>query len=202
MDVVSISRKIAPETILAAYREGMFPMGEPRTGLITWHRPSPRAIIPLDGFHVSRSLARTLKLGRFEITVNRAFGDVMDACAHRGDDSGTWITGKIRAAYVALHEQGHASSLEVWVDGALAGGVYGVHIGGAFFAESKFHRVRDMSKVALASLVARLRERGFALLEVQYLTEHLAQFGTVEVGDREYRRMLDAALALRCDFEG
>ncbi|MFN7923146.1 MAG: leucyl/phenylalanyl-tRNA--protein transferase [Bryobacteraceae bacterium] len=200
MDVVSISRKVTPETILAAYREGMFPMGDPRTGLITWHRPSPRAIIPLDRFHISRSLAHTLKLGRFEVTLNRAFGDVMDACAHRDDGSGTWITPKIRAAYVALHEQGHAGSVEIWVDGALAGGTYGVHIGGAFFAESKFHRVRDMSKVALAHLVMRLRERGYALLEVQYLTPHLAQFGTIEVTGREYRPMLDAALALDCTF--
>jgi leucyl/phenylalanyl-tRNA--protein transferase len=141
---------------------------------------------------------RALGLGRFTVSFNQAFGRVVDARAERPGE--TWITGKIRDAYVALHEQGHTGSVEVWLNERLAGGVYGVHIGGAFFAESKFHRVRDMSKVALTHLLFRLRERGFSLLEVQYLTRHLAQFGVVQIEHYDYLRLLRAAIRRQCRF--
>jgi leucyl/phenylalanyl-tRNA--protein transferase len=173
-------------------------MGEPGSRIITWHRPSRRAIIPLDAFHISRSLARTLRLARFEVTYDQAFDRVMAACGERLE--GTWISDEFRVAYGEMHRQGKAHSVEVWMDGRLAGGIYGVHLGSAFFAESKFHRVTDMSKVALAMLVRRLNERGFALLEVQYLTRHLAQFGTIAVSNRVYLRMLAHALSRDCSF--
>ena len=173
-------------------------MAEPESGMITWHRPARRAIVPLGDFHISRSLARTLRLGKFEVTYDHAFDEVMLSCADRPE--GTWISDEFRTVYGELHRQGKAHSVEVWIGERLVGGVYGVHLGGAFFAESKFHRVTDMSKVALTHLVWRLRERGFALLEVQYLTQHLAQFGTVTVPNRLYLRMLVEALELVCEF--
>lgn len=180
-----------------AYRRGVFPMAEPELGIVTWRRPRRRAILPLDRFHLSRSLVRTLRLARFEVTFDRAFDQVMMACARRKP---TWISPEFREVYGELHCAGKAHSVEVWVDGELAGGLYGVHLGGAFFAESKFHTVTDMSKVALAKLVERLREKAFALLEVQYLTPHLAQFGVIEVPNRDYVRMLDQALRMHCRF--
>lgn len=182
--------------LIASYAKGIFPMANPGREAITWHCPRRRAVIPLDGFHVSRSLARTLRQAKFSVTYDQAFDAVMRACADRPVEEGTWIDDRILAAYGELHRRGKAHSVEVWVDGQLAGGVYGVQLGGAFFAESKFHRVRDMSKVALAHLVFRLRDRGFALLEVQYLTEHLAQFGTIEIPHRRYLAQLEAALRM------
>lgn len=167
-------------------------------GLFTWHRPSRRAILPLDGFHVSRSLARTLKQRKFEITFNRDFLGVMRGCAER---ESTWITNDFLAVYGELHRRGQAHSVEVWVEGELAGGTYGVQSGGAFFAESKFHRRTDMSKVALHALVERLRERRFELLEVQYLTDHLATLGVIEISGREYRQRLASALPLERSFD-
>jgi len=165
--------------------------------VITWHRPKRRAILPLDTFHVSRSLRALLRRRPFEVTFDRAFADVVDACA---DHPSTWINGEIKTVYGQLHAQGKAHSVEVWVDGELAGGLYCVSLGGAFFAESMFHPRTNMSKVALAELVSRLRTRGFALLEVQYLTPHLAQFGVIEVPDRKYQAHLKAALQLSCSF--
>ncbi|MCC6362914.1 MAG: leucyl/phenylalanyl-tRNA--protein transferase [Bryobacterales bacterium] len=197
MDVVQITRSLDAATVLAAYRAGKFPMGYPGREVITWHHPRRRAILPLDQLHISRSLARTLKKSAFRVTYDEAFEEVMRGCADR--DS-TWITGAIFRTYRQLHRMGNAHSVEVWVDGQLAGGVYGVHIGGVFFAESKFHRVTDMSKVALVHLAERLRERGFALLEVQYWTEHLAQFGVIEISGGEYERRLEEALRLECIF--
>jgi len=172
-------------------------MADPEGGVITWHRPKRRAILPLDTFHVSRSLRALLRRRPFEVTFDRAFADVVDACA---DHPSTWINGEIKTVYGQLHAQGKAHSVEVWVDGELAGGLYGVSLGGAFFAESMFHRRTNMSKVALAELVSRLRTRGFAILEVQYLTPHLAQFGVIEVPDRKYQAHLKAALQLSCSF--
>ena len=154
-------------------------------------------MLPLDSFHISRSLGRTLRRGGFTVTFDQDFRGVMEACALRKP---TWISDEFLTIYGELHREGKAHSVEVWVDGALAGGVYGVCLAGAFFAESKFHRVTDMSKVALAHLVGRLRERGFALLEVQYLTEHLAQFGVVEISNKEYMAALRAALELHPSF--
>ena len=188
-------RELSPEVLRAAYSQGIFPMGE--DGEISWYRPRTRAIIPLDAFHVSRSLARTLRLARFEVSFDRDFAGIMNACAERKP---TWITPKIKQAYQELHREGGAHSVEVRVDGELAGGLYGVHLGAAFFAESKFHKVTDMSKVALASLVRHLRARNFELLEVQYLTEHLEQFGTIEIPHKEYARILDAALKHDCHW--
>ena len=138
-----------------------------------------------------------LKQRRYEVTFDRAFAQVMDACADR---ESTWITREFKTIYGQLHGLGKAHSAEVWVNGELAGGVYGVHLGGAFFAESMFHRQTNMSKAALAELVFRLRERGFGLLEVQYLTPHLAQFGVIEVLDRDYQKLLKAALERACAF--
>ena len=172
-------------------------MADPDRGVVTWHRPKRRAILPLDTFHASHSLSALLRRRPFEITFDRAFADVVDACADRPS---TWISGEFKTVYGELHGQGKAHSVEVWVDGELAGGLYGVHLGGAFFAESMFHRRTNMSKVALAELVSRLRGRGFALLEVQYLTEHLAQFGVIEIPDRKYQALLKDALQRRCSF--
>lgn len=201
MDVRSISDLLTADMIEENYPKGLFPMANPGWGVITWHCPSHRAVIPLDGFHVSRSLDRTLRKGAFEVTFDTAFEKVMRACADRGGDADeTWISEEFIEVYGELHRRGKAHSVEVWVDGELAGGTYGVQLGGAFFAESKFHRVRDMSKVALAHLVSRLRDRGFGLLEVQYLTPHLAQFGTIEIRHAQYMKLLRAALALRCEF--
>lgn len=185
--------------VLANYRRGLFPMGSPDHSLITWRRPSRRAIIPLDRFHVSRSLLRTLRLGRFRVTFDQDFASVIQACADRPGE-GTWITAPILSVYRRLHDSGDAHSVEVWTPSGLAGGVYGVAIGCAFFAESKFHRERDMSKVALAQLVFRLRERGFSLLEVQYLTPHLARFGAIEIPDAAYMKLLREAVQGECRF--
>lgn len=193
-----ITVQLTVPMVEAAYRQGIFPMAVDGRELFTWHRPDPRAILPLDGFHTPRSLAKVLRQQRFEVTYDRAFRDVMRGCADR--DEGTWINDRLLEVYGTLHARGHAHSVEVWQDGALAGGTYGVHVGGAFMAESKFHRVRDASKVALAKLVERLRERGFALLDVQYVTPHLKRFGVVEIPAWQYERRLREAVALPCTF--
>jgi leucyl/phenylalanyl-tRNA--protein transferase len=199
VDVRRVTHGLDVEMLEHAYRQGLFPMAHPGEEYVTWHRPRLRAILPLDQFHVSRSLARTLRCGAFEVTFDRDFDGVMVACSE-GRSDGTWISDEFRQVYGELHRSGRAHSVEVWAGGALAGGVYGVHLGGAFFAESKFHRVRDMSKVALAHLVFRLRERGFALLDVQYWTGHLAQFGVIEIPHQQYARRLAAALPMACSF--
>jgi len=185
---------LTPEGVLVAYRHGVFPMADERSGEVLWFRPDPRAIIPLDGFHVSRSLARTLRRGRFEIRVDTDFEGVMRGCADRPE--GTWISERFVEVYAALHETGHAHSVEAWRDGRLVGGTYGVALGGAFMAESMFHRETDASKVALAALVSRLQKRGFILLDVQYLTPHLESLGALEITRREYERRLERALGL------
>lgn len=200
MDIVRVSDYLDPDEVLAGYRKGLFPMGYSNSPLFSWHLPEQRGILPLDGFHASNSLRRTLRQQRFQVTFDQAFPQVMRACAERGEEDSTWITERIHEVYNELHQRGHAHSVEVWVDGQLAGGTYGVHIGGAFFAESKFHRVRDMSKVALASLVARLRERNFSLLDVQYWTEHLSQFGVIEIDKNQYYWRLRQALQKDCVF--
>ena len=184
---------IAPETLFQAYASGWFPMAV-APGEIRWYSPDPRGIIPLDTFHVPRRLARALRGGRFEIRVDTAFRDVIVACSKREDADGNWIDQEIIDSYVSLHALGHAHSVEAWRDGALAGGLYGVAIGGAFFGESMFHRVPDASKAALVALVDRLRTRGFTLLDTQWVTDHLLQFGAIEVPRRRYLRLLDAAI--------
>ena len=201
MDVQFVTRDLSAEMLELNYPMGLFPMTSPEWPEITWHKPTRRAVIPLDGFHVSRSLARTLRQRRFRVTFDQAFNAVMQGCADRPESASTWIDHRILAAYGELHRRGKAHSVEIWTgEGTLAGGVYGVQLGGAFFAESMFHRVRDMSKVALAHLVFRLQERGFGLMEVQYVTPHLQQFGVTELSTRQYQRCLAAALALDRSF--
>lgn len=190
--------ELAPAVLLAAYSEGYFPMAESRTGPIGWYSPDPRAIVPLDQFHTSRSLRQVLAKGKFATTVNRAFAEVVRACAERAE---TWISEEIMEAYTELHRLGHAHSLETWTNGILSGGLYGVTIGGAFFGESMFSREPNASKVALATLVGRLQNRGYVLLDAQFMTEHLRQFGTVEISREEYLALLRRALRVRAEFK-
>jgi leucyl/phenylalanyl-tRNA--protein transferase len=189
---------IDPALLVRAYREGVFPMAM-EEGEIGWFSPDPRGILPLDGFHLPARLARVLRHGGFEVTVDREFEAVMRACAARRGD-GTWISDEIIQSYVALHRLGLAHSVEVRRDGELAGGLYGVHLGGAFFGESMFHRVTDASKVALAWLVDHLNRRAFQLLDIQWVTPHLSQFGAVEIPKRAYIARLKAALSVDCRF--
>ena len=169
-------------------------------GEIGWFSPDPRGILPLDAIHVPHRLARVVRSGHFEVSVNRDFAGVMAACADRREE-GTWINDDVFDCYTALHRLRLAHSVEVWRDRRLVGGLYGVHLGGAFFGESMFHRVTDASKVALMALVDRLQRRGFLLLDVQWVTPHLRRFGAIEIPRREYLERLDAALARPCVFE-
>jgi leucyl/phenylalanyl-tRNA--protein transferase len=172
-------------------------------GEIRWFSPDPRGIIPLDTFHIPRRLARVVRHGGFEIVIDRDFETVIRACAEADrdpEDAGTWIDAEILDSYCALHEAGFAHSVEAWQDGRLAGGLYGVALGGAFFGESMFHHVTDASKVALVALVERLRDRGFTLLDTQWTTEHLEQFGAVEIPRSRYLRLLSQALKLDRSF--
>ncbi len=193
---------IPPELLVSAYSSGWFPMAVD-SGEIRWYSPDPRGIIPLDGFHVPARLGRVLRAGTFQIETDRAFDDVIRACAqtdrHDGDP-GTWIDREILESYRALHRLGFAHSVEAWQGDRLAGGLYGVAIGGAFFGESMFHRVTDASKVALAALVEHMRARGFRLLDIQWVTPHLEQFGAVEIPRETYLKLLADALAIRVPF--
>ena len=184
--------------LIYAYAQGIFPMAM-EDGSIGWFSPDPRGILPLDTFVASRRLLRVVRQGKFEIAFDRGFEAVMRACAEDRED-GTWISDEIVESYVALHRRGLAHSVEAWQDGTLVGGLYGVHLGGAFFGESMFHRVTDASKVALVALVDRLRQNGFTLLDTQWTTPHLEQFGAVEIPREEYLTRLTAALARRCPF--
>ncbi|MBK5256759.1 MAG: leucyl/phenylalanyl-tRNA--protein transferase [Vicinamibacteria bacterium] len=199
MDVVAISRELTAEMVLDAYPRGLFPMAYVEGDAITWHRPKVRALIPLEAPHVPRRLARTLRQGKFEVTFDVAFREVMKGCAASRP---VWISDDFHRVYGELHDRGVAHSVDVWSmdDGELVGGLYGLAIGGAFFAESKFHRATDASKVAVVSLVRRLAERGFAVLEVQYLTDHLKQFGTIETSNRDYLGRLRKAVAMTVSF--
>ena len=185
------------ESLLYGYSMGIFPMADDDDE-IHWYSPDPRCVIDLDGFRVSRSLRSTVRRGEFDIRINTAFDEVIRACADR--EEGTWISPEIVAVYTALHREGFAHSVECWLDGRLAGGLYGVTLGGAFFGESMFHRVTDASKVALVALVERMRARLFTLLDVQWITSHLARFGAVEIPRMEYLRRLDQALTRECRF--
>jgi leucyl/phenylalanyl-tRNA--protein transferase len=185
--------RLSPELLVRAYASGVFPMADGRDGPIRWYAPDPRAIVPLDAFHVPRSLHRTIARGVFVVTVDADFPAVIRACAEREE---TWISRAIEAAYTELHRLGFAHSVETWKDGRLAGGLYGVALGAAFFGESMFSRETDASKVALVALVERLRARGYTLLDTQYITPHLARFGAVEIPRAEYEQRLAAALVL------
>jgi leucyl/phenylalanyl-tRNA--protein transferase len=193
---------IRSDLLISAYTRGWFPMaGE--DGVTRWYSPDPRGIIPLDEFHVPSRLARVMRAGRFDIEIDRAFGDVIRACADADrdpDDPGSWISEEIEESYLALHRLGVAHSVEAWQQGELVGGLYGVALGGAFFGESMFHRATDASKVALAALVERLRSRGYALLDTQWVTDHLKQFGAREVPRSHYLRLLERSLARDCEF--
>jgi leucyl/phenylalanyl-tRNA---protein transferase len=187
---------IEPELLLQGYRLGVFPMAMEDES-IAWFSPDPRAIIPLNDFHVPHGLRRVFRQKVFEIKIDRRFSEVMRACADRED---TWINSEIIESYHHLHELGHAHSVEAWNKGKLAGGLYGVAIGGAFFGESMFHRVTDASKVALVALVDHLRAKEFALLDTQWLTPHLEQFGAIEVPRSQYLKLLRRAVDLPCKF--
>jgi leucyl/phenylalanyl-tRNA---protein transferase len=191
-----------PDLLLRAYAAGIFPMADGRDAdELFWVEPRKRGVLPLEAFHLPRSLAKLLRQERFELTADRAFERVMRACAEPAPGRrDTWINEAILDGYSRLHRLGFAHSLECWKDGALAGGLYGVKLGAAFFGESMFSRMRDASKVALAHLIARLRVGGFRLLDTQFLTDHLARFGAVEVPRAAYRASLDAALSDDADF--
>lgn len=167
-------------------------------GDLGWFSPDPRAILPLDGFHVSKNLRRQCASGKFSMTVDRDFSAVIAACGQRPE--GTWISSEIREAYTKLHELGFAHSVETHLDDSLVGGLYGVAIGGAFFGESMFHRATDASKVALVFLVDRMRARGFSLLDVQFSTDHLIQFGVLEITRGRYIERLNFASSQTCEF--
>jgi leucyl/phenylalanyl-tRNA--protein transferase len=187
---------ITPELMLRAYRAGLFPMAESRGGeRLYWLDPERRGVLPLrGGFHLPRRLLRTVLSDAFEVTANADFRGVIAGCAAPGPGrEDTWINPEIERLFLALHEEGHAHSVEVRRGGRLAGGLYGVVLGGAFFGESMFSRARDASKVALVHLVARLRLGGFGLLDTQFLTPHLSQFGAHEVSRADYKRRLNAA---------
>ena len=181
-----------PRLLLQGYATGIFPMADSREAdELFWVEPRNRAIIPLDGFHVSRSLRRTIRAGKFAVTRDHAFAAVLRACADREE---TWINAELERAMLALHGSGHAHSIEIWRNGELVGGLYGVKLGRAFFGESMFSRATDASKVALAWLVARLKVGNFTLLDCQFMTEHLASLGAVSIPRARYVALLAAAL--------
>lgn len=185
-----------PRMVLGAYAVGVFPMADARDAdSVYWVEPKDRAILPLDGFHLSRSLRKTLIADRFRVTADRAFDRIIRLCAESAEDRpNTWINRQIERAYLELHAQGFAHSIEVWDGERLAGGLYGLALGRAFFGESMVSRARDASKVAIAALVARLRVGGFALLDCQFMTDHLASLGAIEIPRADYLVRLSAAV--------
>ncbi len=193
--LVGVGGDLSPATLALAYSEGVFPWfndGDP----ILWWSPDPRGILPLDGLHISKRLARTIRSSKFRVTINQCFREVMHACGATRPE-GTWVTQEMLDAYCAAHKEGLAHSLEVWQADELAGGIYGIAIGGLFAGESMFHRVTDASKVALVSLVQHLRERGFVLFDVQMQTEHTATMGAMEISRATYLASLAEAVMLK-----
>ncbi|WP_108861790.1 leucyl/phenylalanyl-tRNA--protein transferase [Ruegeria sp. Alg231-54] len=189
---------LTPELLLHGYSIGIFPMAEHRDDPeLFWVDPKFRGVFPLDGFHISRSLARRIRKPGYSISINSDFAGVVDGCADRPD---TWINAELRHLYQQLHLAGRAHSLEVWDEGALVGGVYGVTLGAAFFGESMFSRRKDASKIALAYLVDRLRQTGFRLFDTQFLTAHLASLGAIEIPRTQYRHALEEAINASADF--
>jgi leucyl/phenylalanyl-tRNA---protein transferase len=189
--------ELTTKVLVEAYSNGYFPMADSRKGPIWWYSPDPRAVIPLDGFRISRSLRQRVRKGTYEIRFDTAFEAVIRACADRKE---TWISDEIIRGYIGLHRDGFAHSVESWRQGSLAGGLYGVSIGGAFFGESMFSHETDASKVALVALVEHLRTRGFLLLDSQFINEHIRQFGTIEIPRVEYLRRLRVALKVETNF--
>ena len=199
--LLCVGGRLSPEWLLDAYRHGIFPWPMWENEPVAWWSPEPRAIIELDGFHVSRRLRRTLRSGRFQATIDRDFVGVIRGCADSpGRHGNTWLTPSMIAAYCQMHELGHAHSLEVWHEGRLAGGTYGIAVGGLFAAESMFHRVRDASKVALAYLIAHLRARKYQLLDIQQWTPHTGSMGAVEISRVDYLRRVALAVDLPVTF--
>ena len=194
---------LSPDLLLQAYAVGLFPMGERRDDpTLYWIDPEERAILPLDGFHMPRRLKRTVRSNRFEIRCDTAFTEVMRACAEPAQNRReSWINEPILQLYSALFQRGQAHSVEAWREGKLVGGLYGVSLGGAFFGESMFSRETDASKVALVHLVARLRVGGYVLLDCQFVTDHLRQFGVVEISRDDYRKKLAKALKIDARFQ-
>jgi leucyl/phenylalanyl-tRNA--protein transferase len=187
---------IAPEVLLQGYQLGVFPMAM-EDGSIEWFSPDPRGVLPLEDFHVPHALERVLRKDVFAIRLDTDFAQVIRRCAKRPE---TWINDEIIESYTRLHELGHAHSVEAWADNKLAGGLYGVSLGGAFFGESMFHERTDASKVALCALVEHLRGRRFLLLDTQWLTPHLKQFGGIQMARRDYMHLLTRAVALTREF--
>lgn len=190
--------RLDPDTLLNAYAQGAFPMTD-RDGVTRWYTADPRGILPLDRFHVPGTLRQILRQGKFEIRINFDFEQTMRGCMHARSD-GTWISEDLITAYKRLHGLGFAHSVEAWQNGTMAGGLYGVALGGAFFGESMFHRVRDASKVALVALAGQLNARGFVLLDTQASTAHLARFGCIEITASEYMKRLAKAIQKNCTF--
>jgi leucyl/phenylalanyl-tRNA---protein transferase len=188
--------EITPQVLLKAYACGIFPMAESaEDNALYWIEPERRGILPLDRVHIPRSLARTIRRGGFEVKIDKNFEEVIEGCAApRSGRRSTWINGRIRGLYRELFALGHCHTVEVWQEGELTGGLYGVHLGRAFFGESMFSRARDASKIALVYLIARLKYGGFTLLDTQFVTGHLARFGAIEVSREEFQRFLEAAL--------
>ncbi|MFZ0827061.1 MAG: leucyl/phenylalanyl-tRNA--protein transferase [Verrucomicrobiia bacterium] len=196
--LVAIGGDFNTSRLLAAYRKGIFPW---TVNPISWWSPDPRAIFELDHFHVPQSLARVIRQGRFEVTKDQSFQGVMEGCAKSTPERGnSWVTKEFIDAYTRLHRQGHAHSVECRFKGELVGGVYGVSIGGFFAGESMFHRVNDASKVALHHLVGHLRQRGFALFDIQMATPATKPLGAIEIPRRDYLQRLSAAVAMKCSF--
>ncbi len=190
------------QLLLSAYAQGIFPMAHPEhEDEIRWYSPDPRAILPLDEFHASRRLRQRVRAGEFDIKVDTCFETVMEACAApRQTQKTTWISSGLIDAYTELHDLGFAHSVEAWQDGALVGGLYGVTLGGLFAGESMFFRADNASKVCLVHLVERMQERGFTLLDIQFMTDHLAKFGAKEIPREEYEQRLAQALQLKPTF--
>ncbi|HMK38859.1 MAG TPA: leucyl/phenylalanyl-tRNA--protein transferase [Bacteroidota bacterium] len=189
-----------PALVVSAYRNGFFPMAESRSGPISWHSPDPRAIVPLDRFNIPRSLRREMNRSACTMTVDRAFDQVITACAEGRVPDETWISTDIIRVYTELHRMGIAHSVETWLEGKLVGGLYGLALGAAFFGESMFSRIQNGSKFALVSLVGRLNARGYRLLDTQIMNEHMRQFGAVNIPRDHYLELLSGALSLTVPF--
>jgi leucyl/phenylalanyl-tRNA--protein transferase len=194
--------ELTPELILRAYAAGIFPMAEDADSPdLFWVSPEKRGVLPLDGFHISRSLRKTMKTREFSVRVDTDFDAVIDGCATEGEDrDSTWINPEIRRLYSELFRRGYVHTVEVWAEGELVGGLYGLSMGAAFFGESMFHRVTDASKIAMAHLVERLKAGGYRLLDTQFVTPHLASLGGIEIPRELYEVQLAAALAHQGDF--
>ena len=202
--LLAVGGRLTAERVVRAYRRGIFPwpIVEERDELLAWFSPDPRAILELDALHISRRLARRLRSGQFQLTCDQCFPEVMAGCAAPRDEEGgeTWITSDMTRVYCELHRLGHAHSVEVWAGGHLAGGIYGIGLGGFFAGESMFHRVRDASKVALVALVAHLQARGYALFDIQQATPHTVSLGATEIRRSRFVTRLRSATALRVSF--